>query len=231
MASSPSGQTPLISACSAGQEKVARYLVSMGASVNAARTNGVTALYVSAYGGYPALVTFLLQQGAEANRAAYGGDETPLHVAVRKAHVEVVQALKLGSVNLNVNAVTRDGSTPLHFAARQGDATVLVDLLACPDINVNAICDDGSTPLHIAACTGTLAMVEALLQAGADGNQPRTTDQLTPVACAVSCGWTDLTRYLAVKGNATTANLDRSSRYCRRMDTSDCMLELLQVRL
>lgn len=229
MASSPSGQTPLISACSAGQAAVAQYLMSQGANVNAARANGVTALYVSAYGGFGDLVRVLLQQGADPNRAAYGGDETPLHVAVRKAHLDVVQALKEYGENLEVNPRTRDGNTPLHFAARHGSPSVVLEMLTLDGVDINAKSDDGSTPLHAAACTGSLEMVSSFLARGADANRPRHTDLLTPVGCAAHFGWGDVVKELAVRGGATTFNLDRSANWSRREATSACIQELLRV--
>src|SRR5690348_13323094 len=57
--------------------------------------------------------------------------------------------------------------TPLHAAARAGDAQGVADLLA-HGLDVNRADPTGFTPLHGAAMSGDLDTIDLLLDAGAD---------------------------------------------------------------
>jgi len=57
--------------------------------------------------------------------------------------------------------------TPLHAAARGGDASI-VRVLCERAVNVNAAREDGCTALHIACYWGRHQVVKVLLEAGAD---------------------------------------------------------------
>jgi ankyrin repeat protein len=66
-------------------------------------------------------------------------------------------------------AVEPDGTTPLHWAAHDGDAQK-VDALIRAHADVNARNRFGSTPLYEAALTGNTAIIRKLLKAGAEPN-------------------------------------------------------------
>ncbi|ALD61955.1 ankyrin repeat protein [Mollivirus sibericum] len=59
------------------------------------------------------------------------------------------------------------GTTPLHFAARKGEARVVSALLNA-GTQINSADDHGFTALHIAASKGRINVVEVLLDAGAN---------------------------------------------------------------
>lgn len=84
---------------------------------------------------------------------------TPLHVACRKGHFEIVERL-LDSKNnfrfsVNVNAIDKYYKTALHYSCnakvceRKCPLTVRI-LLQHPNIEVNKVNGYGSTPLHFA---------------------------------------------------------------------------------
>lgn len=76
----------------------------------------------------------------------------------------------LESYGLAADKVDPSGATPLHVAARGGDAE-LVDLLVGPSGNADIRLRDGegSQALHIAAACGHLGVVKILVEkAGAD---------------------------------------------------------------
>src|SRR3989442_15506357 len=62
------GWTPLIYAATNGQTEVARYLLDVGADINAAAPNGTTALMMAVRGGHGATVDLLLARGGDVNR-------------------------------------------------------------------------------------------------------------------------------------------------------------------
>lgn len=98
-------------------------------------------------------------------RDRYG--QTPLHVACA-AGTQPATALHL--LEKGADAHLRDylgGWTPLHAAARGGDA-VTAEALCKAGVDVDAVADDGNTPLHRACAWCRPAVVEVLLQAGAN---------------------------------------------------------------
>jgi ankyrin repeat protein len=59
------------------------------------------------------------------------------------------------------------GRTPLHYAAAEGNASLVEELLRS-GADVNAQDDDGWSPLHFGAQAGSTSVVAVLLGAGAD---------------------------------------------------------------
>ncbi len=91
-----------------------------------------------------------------------------LHEAAQNNDFEAAKAmLQRGD---DVNALTEDGWTALHFAASKGYRKI-IDLLIAAKINVDAA---GKvyhrTALHYAAHQGQMSAVKALLDAGADSS-------------------------------------------------------------
>lgn len=79
-------------------------------------------------------------------------DQTALHIAVKKGHVDVLKALaKLPRVQDHVNAGDRHANTALHFAASSAKdaAPEMVELLLNMGASVNAVNVRGQTPLAI----------------------------------------------------------------------------------
>src|SRR5579859_7890853 len=76
--------------------------------------------------------------------------------------------------------------TPLHAAARAGDARALADLLVHGgDVDRSDL--TGMTPLHAAAMSGSPDAVNLLLDAGADINAVDRSGN-TALLCALQCG-------------------------------------------
>jgi ankyrin repeat protein len=75
------------------------------------------------------------------------------------------------------------GRTPMHYAAADGNAALVKELLAS-DTDPNAADDAGWTPLHFAAQKNAPEVVTLLLQAGA-GVDPQDSHGNTPLWRAV----------------------------------------------
>jgi len=97
----------------------------------------------------------------------YGLGETPLHLAAKWGHKEIV-ALLLAN-RADVNAKTESGDTPLHYAAENGEDDVAA-LLLVSHAEVDSRNKWGQTPLHWAAQDGHKDMVSLLLDNGAQVN-------------------------------------------------------------
>jgi len=67
----------------------------------------------------------------------------------------------------NVNAPQADGATALHWAVQANDLET-ADLLIRAGAKVSAANREGATPLMLASINGSAAMLERLIQAGAD---------------------------------------------------------------
>ena len=132
--------------------------------------SGYIPLHLAAkYSAEPAVVSALLEAGADPNARASGG-LTPLHAAIRHdADLAVVSALLEAGADPNARA--SGGFTPLHAAIRHdADLTVVSALLeagAAPDTRTAG----GQNPLHIAVRYSVdPAVLGALLRAGANPN-------------------------------------------------------------
>jgi len=82
-------------------------------------------------------------------------------------------ALALLKQHADVNAAEPDGTTALHWAARQDDPD-LVDRLIKAGANVKAANRYGVTPLYLACVNGSAPLIAKLLDAGADANSATT---------------------------------------------------------
>lgn len=76
----------------------------------------------------------------------------------------------LASAATDVNLPSADGTTALHWAARQNDLR-LADALLEAGADATAANRYGVTPLYLASLNGSAAMMERLLDAGADANE------------------------------------------------------------
>ncbi|KFY69329.1 hypothetical protein V496_00331 [Pseudogymnoascus sp. VKM F-4515 (FW-2607)] len=85
-----------------------------------------------------------------------------LHVASILG-LEKVLCQLLAAPSIDINAVTKDGITPLWWAADWGHEAIVSQLLAAPGIDVNAERKDGETPLQRAVAQGHKAIVVQLL--------------------------------------------------------------------
>jgi len=99
--------------------------------------------------------------------ALTGAEDLRLIDAVRNRDTAAVRAL-LGA-GVDVNAVSPDGATALHWAVHWEDLET-IERLVRAGANVNAANDLAVTPLLMAASSGNAAIVHMLLEAGADAN-------------------------------------------------------------
>lgn len=93
----------------------------------------------------------------------------PLHYAAAGGHMQAVRALAqaLGGSHAAIDAPDGEGMTPLRHAARQGQVTSLMALLAYGARLDATLPATGDTPLHLAAAGNWQAASAALVEAGA----------------------------------------------------------------
>jgi ankyrin repeat protein len=129
-------------------------------------------------------VQALLADGVEVNDRyprvnGFNDGHTPLHVAARDGHTEIVQTLLTAGADVNASEPVF-GAVPLHKAVYNGHADITRILAESPDIDLNYQgATNGYTPLHdalwhgYADCARILLEAEARLDvAGRDGKTP-----------------------------------------------------------
>ena len=159
------GYTPLQLAAVGGYVEIVRELLNHGASVDLTNIMGFTPLQLAAVGADEEQYSELLTDSFSAYLA--NEDHTPLGIAAKTTHVEVVRELLTHGASVDLANVV--GYTPLGFAARAGQAEVVRELL-----NHGARKDladkKGKTPLFLAVKQGHVEVVRELLKHGASVN-------------------------------------------------------------
>jgi ankyrin repeat protein len=143
-----------------------RTLLRGGADVNAAQSDGMTALHWTAVNADLETMDVLIHAGAATEATTRVGAYTALHLASARGHAAAVARLiQAGS---KVAAFTATGVQPLHLAAQSGSAPAVTALL---DGGADRDARDkthGRTPLVFATAHDRLDAMAVLLARGAD---------------------------------------------------------------
>ena len=151
--------------------------------------------FASAWARDPAIVSLLVQAGADVNASAHGG--TPLHeAAARTDSPAMITALVEAGAELDVwspGIHSSYGYTPLHTAVEGNRNPAVTAALIEAGADIHARQGDGPTPLHDARSPEVIVL---LLEAGADINARATYDgwrqpngsEMTPLHVAARLG-------------------------------------------
>ncbi|MFZ8864790.1 MAG: ankyrin repeat domain-containing protein [Rickettsiales bacterium] len=126
---------------------------------------------------------------------------TPLHWAVAKGPIELVEALIKEKADLEVKDYQE--KTPLHVAALSGTKEV-VGILIGAGAKKEARDNQKQTPLHMASAEGHIEVVKVLLAEGAD-KEARDKWEYTPLHWAVCNNHIELVKFLLGVGGVDTA--------------------------
>ncbi|KAK3395214.1 hypothetical protein B0H63DRAFT_427281 [Podospora didyma] len=142
------------------------------------------------------MVRLLLDHGANANARTEAGDSA-LFRAISNGDAKTARLL-LESGGADVNASNPAGETALFHAIVSQQYSLAMQLLQLKNKpNVNAKTKTaGETPLHWAACYGHDALVERLLDLGADANAATAESGETPLLWAADTGQGQVVRTL-----------------------------------
>lgn len=154
-----------------GRVQIIHYLLTQGLNPNISNTEGEPILCcaintpVNDYSETDLPILFL-EHGANPNLPQKNDGEFPLHRAIRRYELHWVEALL--KYKADVNLTSLDGSTPLHFVARNNFTLCLKRLLEIPQININAVeYELNETPLYEAVAKGGIENVKLFLRQGA----------------------------------------------------------------
>ena len=165
------GFTPFLLAADNGHTEVCELLLERGkVNIEEKTLSGDGALNLAVFKGRAKTVKMLMSKGAMVDTRNNSGF-TLLLSAADEGHVDVCKLLL--AVNSNVEErMPSTLYTPLHFAAINGNETI-IELLLSHNADVNSRSKTEAAPLHLASQEGHLVAVVALLQAGADPFLPR----------------------------------------------------------
>lgn len=175
--------TPLSQACTNASVEMVRLLLKSGAHPNTPIATGETPLMTCARTGSAEAVRLLIEYGAQVDAREPSQNQTALMWAIAERHPEVTKVLIEAGANLR--AATKQGFTPIHFAARVGDLESLKLLLAAGveiDLQTQPSGGEGQggrgggaaaagyTPLLVATLRAQVDTALYLLEQGADPN-------------------------------------------------------------
>lgn len=224
------GLTPLFMACQAGNAAMIELLVSKGANPNQANPLGTTPLMVAASSGSVKAVEALIAHGAEVNARESVREQTALMFAANLDRGDVIRALIAHGADPNlasrvvpatryerprrINATPVDNNEESDTDKPVGNATVAANVQKGASAEVKderelarkrreqaqAQKMGGYAPLHYAARQGNVEATRALLDGGADINEPSGSEQTTPLLLAIHNGHYDVARVLVERG-------------------------------
>lgn len=188
-----------------------KLILEKGALLEARDKKGKTALYYAfkeqmrdSQQSYD-LVKLLLDQGAVID-PFYEQESTYLHQAIKQRNYKIIYSL-IQEHHLNVNAVNKDGDTPLHIAV-QFAGKLEMDRLLSKGAKIDIKNKKGNTVLHLAAIKSydeyyeiQINLLSTLLEHHLDINVQNLAGE-TPLHHAVSFGiYENVVRLLSHKAN------------------------------
>lgn len=197
------GATALMLAARAGLADVVKLLLSKGANVKAKDKSGSTALHYAAENNHLDACRELVTGGADLEAKENDGD-TPLHSAIGASCIDTCAHLAR-DLHVQLEAVNKEGWTPLCSAAFAGEA-VMVKMLLALRANVNHASGKGLTPLMLACQQGNEEAAELLVKAGAQLEAEAAEEHYTPFLWACKHGHLELCKRLASAGADISAH-------------------------
>lgn len=217
------------------QQSVSR-LIGLGADLDAAQADGMTALHWACFHEEADMALALLRAGASpSSKTRY--DVSPLSIAASNANaVLVAQLLRYGA---DPNTTLPGDESALMTAARAGRLAPVAALVAA-GAHIDATVHEGQTATFWAAHEGHLEVVRFLIDSGADYTTPLDSGY-TPFFVAVRQGHAELVRLFLERGievNSAMSVKDRGSKLAENGTSAlilamenghfDLALELLQ---
>ena len=157
-------ETPLQTAVSMGNLRLAWTLITAGAQVDARSKGGRTALHFAVVGSHLDMIRLLIGKGARVGTRDTEGT-SPLDDAVWRGYLEATAILLAHGASLN-EPETKTGATPINEAAYRGETQIVRYLLQFSP-NLKLADKGGYTPVENAIRKGNSDAAVLLLEAQA----------------------------------------------------------------
>jgi ankyrin repeat protein len=199
---SSDGWQPIHLAAHLGNLEVVKLLLRHGAQIDEpapGRRVGLTPLLLA---GSSAVAKYLIERGADVNRAGPHTGFTALHRAAASGDVELIELLLRKGAPINV--ASKIGQMPLEFAL-MGLKTDAAALLIKKGADISL--ERGGSALAMAARYGDKKIVSMLIERGVSVNQKEPNSNLgwTPLHWAARNRHTDIVKLLIAKGSDVNA--------------------------
>ncbi len=211
--------TPLYLAAKGGYSAVVAALLAAGADAKTVTSNGTTPLMIAAAAGDTKSITSLIENGSDINARDGAKGETPLIFAAgfnrtdavklllakgadAKATTKVVDLFALTAPEEEAMQRGAGGNGPARPGARPAD---IAGATRGYRYNELISTQGGLSALLFAARQGYTDTAKALLDGGADINQPNAGDQTSPLLMSIINGHFDLAMMLLERGASPNA--------------------------
>ncbi|XP_029431054.1 ankyrin repeat and death domain-containing protein 1B isoform X3 [Rhinatrema bivittatum] len=154
------GETPFYLAAEGGHEDCAVLLLEAGSDINSLNNDSSGALHAAAQNGHVSTVKFLIGQNIEL--AVPSQKESPLHLAIRNHHMDVVDMLL--EAQYDINTLNRRQQTALHLAAELRNIN-LVEKLLKAGCDQKIVDKQGKTALAEASRNNHALVVDMIIKA------------------------------------------------------------------
>ncbi|XP_071115943.1 ankyrin-1-like [Haliotis cracherodii] len=159
-------RTPVMASAGEGHIQVVELLVGKGADVSLVDGDGNNTLHWACYGGDVETVKFVLSLNVVDIESRGIGSWTPVMVAARRGHMEVVELL-VGK-GADVSLVDVHGYNILHLACWGKHVKMVKFVLSLNVVDIDSRGYRRWTPMMVAARRGNRKVVALLLAKGAD---------------------------------------------------------------
>lgn len=165
--------------------RICQVLLKAGVDVVDTHPSGITVLQIACETGQEEIVKLLLGAGAHPNYYGRTVDGSPLLLAIRNEHIQIIRLLL--KFDANVNIEDGEGLTPLERACSlKGPRLDIVETLIKAGANTDKlqICE----LLNTAVKGRRVELVKLLIKGGANVNEHPDGDDRTPLALAADQG-------------------------------------------
>lgn len=190
------GQSPIMQAAISRQPGIFKFLLEQGADVSLLDKEGFSPLQALAYTGERELAELLIDRGAPIDADNNSLRASPLHLAVRGNHADVIRMLIDKGASFTLKDINDE--TPFICAISLGHMEI-ARLFLQNGASIHDKDSTGNSPLLLAALNGEKEFVEILIAKGADINEKNVIGG-SPASVAAREGRQDIVELLIAKG-------------------------------